>query len=187
MTERKTRRAARAMERESRPGERVRRASALLGGVLICAALGWFVWLLANQQHSSLAFRFPFASSQGQQPTAQPSVDPLVAAGITLATPAAGQTAQISQQQAIVLANQLEPLAAAHASGVSASYVLLSSRGSTPIPGGLNSVPAWLVHYSKVATAGPDTGADPHATNPPHDCYLFLDANSGQELLALWT
>lgn len=186
MAVRKTGRRARVAERGRRRRGGVRWWSALVGGLLICAALGWFGWLVVSQQHASLSFRFPFTNVQNQ-PTAQPSVDPLVAAGISLATPGSGQTALLSQQQAIVLANQLEPQAAAHARGVSTAYVLFSYKGSTPIPGGLSGVPAWLVHYSKVAAAGPDTAADPHAANSPHDCYLFLDATSGKELLAVWT
>jgi hypothetical protein len=43
------------------------------------------------------------------------------------------------------------------------------------------------VHYTHVASAGPDTAADPHASNAPHDCYIFLDASSGKELFAIWT
>lgn len=186
MAVRKIGRRARVAERGSRQGKGLRWWSALVGGVLICVALGCFGWLVVSQPRAGLSFRFPFTNFPNQ-PTAQPSVDPLVAAGISLATPASGQTAQLSQQQAIVLANQLEPQAAAHARSVSAAYVLFNYKGSTPIPGGLSGVPAWLVHYSKVAAAGPDTAADPHATNPSHDCYLFLDATSGKELLAVWT
>lgn len=186
MAVRKTGRAAKVAEREHKSGGMMRWLSALIGGLLICSALGWFIWLLVSQQQSGLVFRIPFTNTQNQ-PTAQPSVDPLLAAGITLATPDSAQTSLLSQQQALVLANQLEPQAAARARSISAAYVLFNYKGSTPMPGGLSGVPAWLIHYSRVASAGPDTAADPHATNAPHDCYLFLDANSGQELLAVWT
>ena len=163
------------------------RVSALVGGLLICAALAWFGWLLLRQHDlAGLTFRFPFAGSQNQ-PATQTAADPLVAAGITLTTPGSGQPAILTWQQALLLANQMEPQAAAHASNVSSSYVLVSYQGKTPAMTALHDVPAWLVHYTHVASAGPDTGADPHAANPSHDCYLFLDANSGQELFALWS
>lgn len=178
--------AARKSTRRREPDALLRRLSALVGGLLICVALIWFGWLLARQHNPGLAeIRFPFSGPQMQQ-TAQPTVDPLLAAGITLSTPAQDQTASLNRQQALLLADQMEPQAAAHASSVSADYVLLNYKGSANTTAALHDVPAWLVHYSKVSGAAPDTAADPHATNVPHDCYIFLDANSGQELLALW-
>lgn len=163
------------------PGTRstARRYSALVGGVLICLALIWFAWLVAHQFNGgSVAIHFPFAGQP--RPTAQSTVEPLVAAGITLATPPRNQEPSLGQQQAQVLADQLVPQAAAHAGSTSATYVLFSYKKS-------QAVPAWLVHYSRVGGPGPDTGADPHASSVPHDCYVFLDATTGQELLALWT
>lgn len=172
--------------RRREPGASLRQLSAIVGGLLICAALAWFSWLLVRQHSPGLAeMRFPFAGPQ-TQPTAQATVDPLLAAGITLATPAQGQAASLTRQQALLLADQMEPQAAAHASNVSAEYVLFSYKGSKTTIAALYDTPAWLVHYSKVSGVGPDTDADPHATNTSHDCYLFLDANHGQELLALW-
>jgi hypothetical protein len=165
----------------------VRRASAIAGGVLICAALAWFGWLLLRQHNPGLTqLHFSFPGLQ-VQPTAQPTVDPLLAAGITLSTPAQGQTTHLSQQQARLLADQLEPQAAVHASSVSTEYVLLTYKGGSATTGALQEAPAWMIHYTRVSVAAPDTAADPHATSTPHDCYLFLDANSGQELFALWT
>ena len=147
----------------------------------------WFGWLVVRQHNPGLAtIRFPFPILQAQ-PTSQTTVDPLVAAGVTLSTPDQGQTSLLSEQQALMLAGQMEPQAAAHAASVSAQYVLFSYKGSSATTASMHSVPAWLVHYTKVAEVGPDIASDPHATNTAHDCYLFLDANSGQELLALWT
>ncbi|HEY0752633.1 MAG TPA: hypothetical protein VGD98_01535 [Ktedonobacteraceae bacterium] len=186
MAVRKTGRTEKAAGRNSESSRRINLLSAVAGGLLICVALACFGWLIASQHNAGLTFRFPFTGSQSQ-PTAQPTVDPLLAAGITLATPGSGQTALLNRQQALLLANQMEPQAAVHASSVNAAYILFSYKGSTTTTGALNSVPAWLVHYSKVVLAAPDNAADPHATNTPHECYLFLDANSGQELLALWT
>lgn len=174
--------AARKSTRRREPGALPRRLSALVGGILICVALLWFGWLLARQHNPGLAsVRFPFSG-----PQTQPTADPLLAAGITLTTPAQGQTASLNRQQALLLADQMEPQAAAHANSVSADYVLLNYKGSANTTAALHDVPAWLVHYSKVSGAAPDTAADPHAANTPHDCYLFLDATTGQELLALW-
>lgn len=160
--------------------------SALIGGLLICATLTWFGWLLVHQHNPGLSFRFPFAGFQSQ-PTTQATADPLVVAGITLAAPGPGQTAHLTQEQALLLANQMEPQAAAHAVSVQATYVLLNYEGKSSTLVSFHNAPAWLIHYIHVAAAGPDTAADPHATNPPHDCYFFLDANSGQELFALWS
>lgn len=187
MAARKPRGAApRKSTRKREPDALLRRLSALAGGVLICAALLWFGWLLARQHNPGLAeIRFPFSGAQTQQ-TAQPTVDPLLAAGITLSTPAPGQAASLNREQALLLADQMEPQAAAHASSVSAEYVLFNYKGSSSTTAALHDVPAWLIHYSKVSGAAPDTAADPHATKVPHDCYIFLDASSGQELLALW-
>ena len=189
MAVRKTGRAERVAARKSvrrdAPEVHLRWWSALAGGLLIGAALVWFGWLALGQHSPGLTFRFPYLGSQSQ-PTAQPTVDPLVAVGISLSTPAPSQVALLTQQQALLLAGQLEPQAAAHAGKVSASYVLFSYKGSKTTTAAVHGVPAWLVHYTNVASAGPDSAADPHATNTTHDCYLFLDANSGQELLALW-
>ncbi len=166
--------------------EFMRKGSALLGGLLICAAVAWFGWLLLRQHNPGLSFSLPFAGLS-DQPTAQATADPLAAAGITLGTPSAGQTAALTREQALLLANQMEPQAAAHASHTDAAYVLLTYNGKTASLTSLNKTPAWLVHYSHVASVGPDTAADPHASNPSHDCYIFLDANSGKQLFAIWT
>jgi hypothetical protein len=163
---------------------RLRRLSAIVGSVLICATLAWFGWLVARQHNPGLAaIRFPGLQPQ---PTARSTTDPLVAAGITLTTPAQGQSALLSEQQARLLADQMEPQAAAHAHSVSARYILFSYKGGTATIASANDIPAWFIHYINVAGPGSDTAADPHATNTSHDCYLFLNANSGQELLALW-
>jgi hypothetical protein len=164
----------------------MRNGSALLGGLLICAALAWFGWLLLRQHSPGLSFNFPFTGFSNQ-PTAQATADPLVSAGITLGTPAAGQTSALSREQALLLANQMEPQAAAHASHIDAAYVLLTYKGKASTLTSLQEAPAWLVHYTHVASAGPDTAADPHASNTSHDCYIFLDANNGKELFAIWT
>ncbi|HEY3993546.1 MAG TPA: hypothetical protein VGM01_11790 [Ktedonobacteraceae bacterium] len=179
--------AARKSSHKRTPDALLRHLSAIIGGLLICATLAWFGWLVVRQHNPGLAtIRFPFSGLQAQ-PTTQAAGDPLLAAGVTLSAPSQGQTALLSEPQALLLANQMEPQAAAHASKVSAQYVSFNYKGSGTTRASLHDVPAWLIHYTKVAEAGPDIAADPRATNPSHDCYLFLDANSGQELLALWT
>src|SRR5579859_213425 len=130
-TERPERIAARRSSRKRAPDALVRRWSALAGGILICATLAWFGWLVVRQHNPGLAtIRFPFPILQAQ-PTSQTTVDPLIAAGVTLSTPEQGQTSLLSEQQALMLAGQMEPQAAAHAASVSTQYVLFSYKGSS--------------------------------------------------------
>ncbi len=163
-----------------------RRISAIAGGVLICLVAVWFIWLVMHQINPGIASIQLHFTGQAQ-PTAQPAVNPLLTAGITLSTPAQGQIAQLTQAQALLLANQMEPQAAAHAGSVSAQYVLFSYQGNAATTGAEQNAPVWLIHYSNVRGTAPDTAADPHATNPSHDCYLFLNASTGQEVFALWS
>jgi hypothetical protein len=108
-----------------------------------------------------------------------------VAAGITLSAPTQGQEPLLTRQQAILLVDEMEPEAAVQASGATASYTLFSYKGSNSAAS-FHNVPAWLVHYTGISEPPPDTSSDPHASNTHHDLYVFLDANSGKELLAIW-
>jgi len=173
-----TRRPKVASRRKGAPQAASRRFSAVAGGALILVASLGFLWLFLHQFSPSLvSFTFP-------HPTNAPA-DPLVAAGITLSDPAQGQEPSLTRQQALLLVNQMEPEAAAHNGGVTASYTLFSYRGNNSAAS-FHDVPAWLVHYTKVSGPSPDTSADPHAASARHDLYVFLDAKSGKELLAIW-
>lgn len=177
---------ARRAARKRQPDSAMRQISAIVGAALVGVALLWFAWLLVRQLNPGAAsITFPFSGPMAQNSTQTPA-DPLVAAGITLAVPGQDQTPKLTKQQALLLAGQMEPQVAARASGVSAEYTLLTYTARNSTAASLHDVPAWLVHYTGVAEPGADTAADPHATNTPHDLYVFLDAQSGQELLAIW-
>lgn len=173
-----TRRPREASRRKGAPQATSRRFSAIAGGALILVASLGFLWLFLHQFSPSLIpFVFPHSINA--------PADPLVAAGITLSTPAQGQEPRLTRQQALLLVNQMEPEAAAHNDGVTASYALFSYQGHNSAAS-FHDVPAWLVHYTQVSGPSPDTSADPHATSAHHDLYVFLDAKSGKELLAIW-
>lgn len=165
----------------------VRYFSAVVGGGLIALALLWFAWLLVRQVNPTMgSLAQPLAGSFLQALTPSPvNSDPLLAAGITLASPGQGQVSAFTKQQALLLAGQLEP-AAAKAGSVTAVYTLFSYTAPNASQKSFHDAAIWLVHYSKVPEPHPDTSADPHAASASHDLYVFLDATSGQELLSLW-
>lgn len=162
-----------------------RQFSAIIGVALIGAAALWFIWLLVRQVNPGMvSLNFPFSNLLPPHQASAP-VDPLAAAGITLSAPSQGQEPGLTRQQAILLANQMEPQASAKAAGVSAQYTLFSYQ-SAGNGASFHNVPVWLIHYTGISEPGPDTAADPHATGAKHDLYVFLDASSGSELLAIW-
>jgi hypothetical protein len=165
-----------------------RQFSAIVGSALIGVALLWFIWLLVRQLSPamvSISFPLPIPGAPSQ-PTANPPADPLAAAGITLSAPAQGQEPLLTRQQALLLTTALEPQIAAQAGGSDARYTLFSYRGSNSAAVSYHDVAAWLVRYTGISEPQPDTAADPHAADTHHDFYVFLDANSGRELLAIW-
>lgn len=186
-----------AVRKPARPGETARKStrqrapksvsrqfSAIVGGALILIAAFWFGWLLLHQFNPALVSTFPLPGNWLPNSASAPA-DPLVAAGITLSTPARGQEPLLTHQQALLLVNGMEPQAASQAGGVTASYTLFSYKSSNSTAS-FHNVPVWLVHYTGVSGPPPDTSADPHAASARHDLYVFLDANSGKELLAIW-
>jgi len=182
----RTRATERTATRRRQPDSVLRQFSAILGIALVGVAVLWFIWLFVRPLHSGLiSISFPVPGILPQHSSNTPA-DPLLAAGITLSSPASGQQPLLTRQQALFLVNQMEPQAAAHASGVDAQYTLFSYKGSGSTSSGFQNVPAWLVHYSGVAGARPDTAADPHAPGGQHDLYVFLDASTGRELLSVW-
>ncbi len=118
-------------------------------------------------------------------PTA--TVSPLTAAGISLGRPT--QAPALTQQQALLIASQLEPDAATQSTKTSAQYVLLNYAGThtSTAHAGFSNVAAWMVIYQQIPLAPGDPSADPTPfPQTHHDLYVFLDANSGTELLAIW-
>lgn len=148
----------------------------------------WLGWLLLHQQSIPLKLTFPTTIGAPNLNSSIAQVPPLLAEGITIASP--GGQPPLSQQQALLLAAQLEPDAATHAKTTTASYVLLNYPNvSTPAThANLNNVPAWMIWYQNVPYVPADSAVDP--TPFPlshHDLYVFIDASSGKELLAVWT
>lgn len=163
-----------------------RQFSGVVGAILIGIALLWAAWLYLHHLNPAInSLVFPLPGPLAQTGTPAPA-DPLLAAGVTLSDPATGQEPVLTRQQALLLANQLEPAASAQAGGTDARYTLFSYSNTKQTSTGFHDVPAWLVHYSKVPEPRPDTSADPHATSVQHDLYIFLDANSGAALLTIW-
>lgn len=167
------------------PDSATRQFSAIVGVAMVGMALLWFVWLLTRQLNPGFSsLTLPIA---GNLPANSVSAlnDPLAAAGITLSPPAQNQHPLVSQQQAILLADQMETQAATHAGTVSALPTMVSYKSSSPTSASFQNVFAWLIHYTGVSEPPPDA-ADPHASSVHHDLYVFLDANNGRELLAIW-
>ena len=151
-------------------------ASGIVGAILLVVALVWAFLLVF---HPSLASRIssslplPRAAST---PTAQ--ISALQAEGITLGHPS--QTPALTQQQALLIGSQLMPDAATQAKSTKASYVLLNYPASSNHTNStsFNNVPAWMIVYQQVPVT--------FSSQSHQDLYLFLDANSGKELLAIW-
>lgn len=161
--------------------------SGVVGGILLVIGLVWMAWIVFVQRGNGPALSvWPFS---GTTPTsaAQVQIPPIFAEGITLHQ--ASQPAKLSQQQALLIAGQLEPDAAKKAKNTSASYVLFSYPNlSTPATHAVfNNVPAWLVWYQKIPLEPADASVDPTPfPHSVHDLYVFLDADSGKELLSIW-
>ncbi|HEY1348452.1 MAG TPA: hypothetical protein VGF67_02355 [Ktedonobacteraceae bacterium] len=169
------------------PAATSRRFSAVAGGILIAVAALWFLWLLVRQVNPGVvSLRLPFSPNAQPTRSANAPVDPLAVAGITLSAPPQGQQPGLTQQQAVLVAGQAEPQAAAKAAGFDARYTLLSYQAITSGSGGFHNVPVWLIHYRGISEPRPDTAADPQATGTMHNFYVFLEASSGRELLAIW-
>jgi hypothetical protein len=99
------------------------------------------------------------------------------------------QAPALTQQQALLIASQLESDAATQATKTSAQYVLLTYAGThtSTAHAGFSNVAAWMIIYQQIPLAPGDPSADPTPfPQPHHDLYVFLDANSGTELLAIW-
>ena len=174
------------MARRRRP-PRSHYISGVVGGILLVVGLAWMGWLVFVQHTNGPSLSlWPVG---GSTPTSEPLVQipPLLAAGITLQP--TNQSTSLSQPQALLMAAQLEPDAAAKAQQVSARYVSFSYPSiSTPAThAAFESVPVWLVWYQKIPLQPSDASVDPTPfPRSSHDLYVFLDAKSGKELLSIW-
>lgn len=163
-----------------------RQLSKIVGVILLGVAALWFGWLVLHRGVPAGISILP-VTGLGSNNTPIGQVSPLVAAGITLGRPS--QTPALNQQQALLIASQLEPDAATNAKKTSAQYVLLNYAGaatSTPQTT-LNNVPTWMVLYQQIPLPPTDPSVDPNSpSHSTHDLYVFLNANNGKELLAIW-
>lgn len=164
-----------------------RRISGIVGGVLLGLGVLWIGWLLVHQLGGpTLPLPTLPIINFGSTPAPNVQSSPLTAAGITVS--ASNQTTTVSKQQALLLASQLEPDASAHAKSTTAQLVLLNyANKSTPAThADFNNTPVWMVLYQTIPLQSADPSVDPTPlTKTSYDLYIFLDANSGKELLKL--
>ena len=168
------------------PASLMRSLSAIVGGILFLVAITGFAWYSAHQQQLLPLPALPIPGIAPINPSME-RVPPLLAAGITLSHPT--QTPGLNQQQALLIASQLEPEAAANAQNTSAQYVLLnySARGTPAAQSDLNHVPTWMILYQGIPLQPSDPSVDPTPfPQSHHDLYVFLNANTGKELLTIW-
>ena len=165
----------RGTTKRNEPQPLLRLSSGLVGGILLGIAVIWIGVLLLQRVGVSVPSIPGIGYPATQGPTIQ--ITPLVAEGITLGQ--TNQTPALNQQQALLLASELEPDAAAHAKVTGARYVLLNyANTSTPaVHPNFNGVPAWMITYSQIPQQS--------SSQATYDLYVFLDANSGKELLSV--
>jgi hypothetical protein len=152
--------------------------SGIVGAILLVVALVWAILLVfhpsvASRISSSIPIIGAVATTASQE-----QIAPLQAEGITLGHPA--QTPALTEQQALLIVNQLMPDAATQAKSTKASYVLLNYPVSSDHPNhtSFNNVPAWMIVYQQIPVTS--------SSQSHQDLYVFLDANTGKELLAIW-
>lgn len=163
-----------------------KRISGIAGAVLLGLGCLWLGWLLLGQHNNtSGAFVWPLFGANSTS-SADTQVPQLVAEGINLSH--AGQSPRLNQQQAVTIANQLEPQAAINAKSMSAKYVLLNYTATgTSAHATLNNVPVWMILYQRIPIEPNNAAVDPvPSTRSSHDLYVFVDANSGKEVLSVW-
>ncbi|GAC1393297.1 MAG: hypothetical protein NVS4B11_14510 [Ktedonobacteraceae bacterium] len=163
------------------------RMSGIAGAILLGLCCLWLGWLLLGQHNTtSGALVWPSLLGTNTTPSSDVQVPRLVAEGISLNQ--AGQTPTLSQQQAMTIASQFEPEAATNAKNTSAKYVLLNYVPTgTSTHTNLNNVPVWMVVYQRIPIEPNNAAVDPvPSTRSYHDLYVFVDANSGKEVLSVW-
>ena len=163
-----------------------KRVSAIAGAILLGLGCLWLGWLLLGQHNTSASgsILWPVAGTNAT-PTDVP-IPQLIAAGISL-SPATSSSA-LNQQQAMAIANGLEPDAAANAKSTKTRYALLNyvPTGTSTHATVINT-PVWMVLYQRIPIAPNNAVVDPvPSTRSYHDLYVFVDANSGKEVLSVW-
>lgn len=163
--------------------------SIVIGGMLVGVVVIWLGWLLFHPNAGVGGSLFPIPGIGQNAPVGPPIVGagPLLAEGITLDTPL--QQPKLNQQQALLIANQLEADAATKAKSTQAQYALLNypNTSATPSHADFKDVPIWLIHYQHIPLEPADVSVDPTPfPHSFHDLYVFLDANTGKELLVIW-
>lgn len=168
-----------ARSKDKRPASPSRAISGVVGGILLVAGIVGLLWLLTHQR--------PLLPLPGLAPT-QPlavQIPSLLAAGITLGHPT--HQPALNRQQVLLIASELEPDAASNAASASTQYVLLNYANKSTTHPNLNNYPAWMILYQNIPLAPSDVSVDPTPVpQSHHDLYVFLDATSGKELLAIW-
>jgi hypothetical protein len=173
------------LSRNESRSPRLRVISGVVGALLLALAGIWLAWQLLHQFAGQA---IPAPPIIGVAPTnpAVTQIAPLTTEGIILSHP--DKTPGLSQQQALLIAGQLEPNAVSKAKVTSAQYVLLNyPNKSTPATHtDIINVPAWMILYRGIPLQPADAAVDPAPfTHPSYDLYVFLDANSGKELLTI--
>ena len=158
------------------------RLSGIAGGILLGIGVLWIGWLLLAP-HSSVSDIPLWPGVQTASTPVNVQATPLLAEGISLSID--NQTPTISQQQAVMLANQYEPSAASQATNVNARFVYLNYPViTTPAThSSYSNVPVWMVWYQHIPLASNDPSA---STRTSHDLYVFLDGSTGKEVLKVW-
>jgi hypothetical protein len=173
-----------ARSKDKRPASPLRAISGVVGGILLFAGIVGLVWLVTHQRPILPTLPLPGLASTRPLAVQIPS---LLAAGITLGRPT--HQPALNQQQALLIASELEPDAATHAESASAQYILLNyvSRSTPATHPNLNNYPAWMILYQNIPLAPGDVSVEPTPVPQSHyDLYVFLDANTGKELLTIW-
>ncbi|GCE03765.1 hypothetical protein [Dictyobacter aurantiacus] len=156
-----------------------------IGGLLLGVGLFWLLWLfLFHPVSVPVISRWSMVDAATTPvPASLLQSAPLMSAGVTLNTP--NDTPPISQLQALQLAAQAEPAAAASAKKIDAYYVLLTypAAANHQNHSSLTNLPTWLIWYQQVPQPSTNVAL---TTQPPQDLYLFINAQTGQLALAVW-
>ncbi|GAC1667759.1 MAG: hypothetical protein PVS3B3_38410 [Ktedonobacteraceae bacterium] len=163
-----------------------KRISGIAGAILLGLGCLWLGWLLLGQHNNSASGSFIWPLVGTNSSPSDAPIPQLVAAGISLSH--ANQNPTLSQQQAVTIANQLEPEAATNAKSTNARYVLLNYTATGhSTNASVNNVPVWMVLYQRIPITPNNASVDPvPSTRSYHDLYVFVDANSGKEVLSVW-
>ncbi len=163
-----------------------KRISGIAGAVLLSLGCLWLGWLLLAQHNNNGSGSIVWPLPGTNATPADAPVPQLVAAGISLGQ--ANQSSALNQQQAMTIANQLEPDAAANAKNTNAKYVLLNyAPTGNATHATVTNTPVWMVLYQHIPIAPNTASVDPvPSTRSYHDLYVFVDANNGKEVLSVW-